>query len=335
MRPAAIARAREMKLDAVGCGSMVVDLFYRTPRIIGADEKILLNPKPANPQAAVGGVVLNHLGWARVLGLKTGIFGKIGSDANGKLLRRGMRRLRIKPHLTSDGSASAFAAIFLDPAGNRAIYMSRGATAELTPNEIEQVHRCFIGSARIVTTEISQLPLRTVIAILRVAQEGGLTSILDVDVPPSDACAMLGSQKELEKALRLATILKPAKAAARELAGKDTTEDSLKTAALLRERYGSRAVLLTEGDRGCAIATESEALNVPAFRVKQVDSTGAGDAFMGAIIAGLRWGLPWAHIGRLGNAAGAVCVTQVGAFPSGFGQLKEIQGLFGEDLPNA
>jgi ribokinase len=323
-----------MKLDAAGCGSMVVDLFYRTPRIIGADEKILLNPKPTNPQAAVGGVVLNHLGWAQVLGLKTGIFGKIGNDANGKLLRRGMRRLGIKPHLTSDGSASSFATIFLDPAGNRAIYMSRGATAELTPNEIEQIHRGFIASAPIITTEISQVPLRTVVAVLRIAQENGLTSILDVDVPPSDAYATLGSQKELELALRLATILKPAKAAARELASKDATDDSLKTAALLRERYRNRAVLLTDGERGCAIAAESEALNVPAFRVKQVDSTGAGDAFMGALIAGLRWGLPWAHIGRLGNAAGAVCVTQIGAFPSGFHQFQEIQRLFGEPLPN-
>ncbi len=64
-----------MKLDAVGCGSMVVDLYHRTPRIIGADEKILIDSggsrRAPAVQAAVGGVVLNHLGWARVLGLRT------------------------------------------------------------------------------------------------------------------------------------------------------------------------------------------------------------------------------------------------------------------------
>ncbi len=312
---------------------MVVDLFYRTPRIIERDEKILLNPKPLSPQAVVGGVVLNHLGWARVLGLDVGIFGKMGNDANGKLLRGGMRRLGIKSHLTTDGSASSYAAIFLDPEGNRAIYMSRGATAELTSGDIERDHRGFIGNAHIVTTEISQLPLRTVIAILRAAKDYGLTTILDIDVPPSDACATLGNQRELDRALRLATILKPAKTAARELVGVGGSRDSLDTASILRERYDSRAVFLTEGDRGCAIATASETLHIPAFRVKQVDSTGAGDAFMGAIIAGLRWGWPWDPIGRLGNAAGAVCVTQIGAFPTHLGLFKKIQRFFGEALP--
>ena len=66
---------------------MVVDQFYRTPRIISADEKILLDSgrNGAAPEPpAVGGVVLNHLGWARVLGLDVGIFGKMGDDRNGE-----------------------------------------------------------------------------------------------------------------------------------------------------------------------------------------------------------------------------------------------------------
>src|SRR5277367_5431274 len=60
----------EEKLDLVGCGSMVVDLFYRTPRIIRADEKILLRPHTASAaieRTQVGGLVLNHLGWGRIL----------------------------------------------------------------------------------------------------------------------------------------------------------------------------------------------------------------------------------------------------------------------------
>jgi sulfofructose kinase len=72
---------------------------------------------------------------------------------------------------------------------------------------------------------------------------------------------------------------------------------------------------------------------VPAFRVRQLDSTGAGDAFMGALIAGLRWGLDWAAICRLANAAGAVCVTRLGAFPSAPGLRKKIQGLYSDKLP--
>jgi len=102
----------DLKLDAVGCGSMVVDQFIRTPRIIGADEKILLDSgrnRSASEPPAVGGVVLNHLGWARVLGLGVGIFGKMGDDRYGGILRGGMNALGIRHHLTLDGSASSFA----------------------------------------------------------------------------------------------------------------------------------------------------------------------------------------------------------------------------------
>src|ERR1700726_1789530 len=118
----------DSKLDVVGCGSMVVDLFYRTPRIIKADEKVILDANGtgvAIEQASVGGVVLNHLGWARVLGLETGIFGKMGDDRNGEVLRDGMESLGIRHHLTLDGLASSYATVFVDPAGNRAIYMMR------------------------------------------------------------------------------------------------------------------------------------------------------------------------------------------------------------------
>src|SRR5277367_5136289 len=106
----------EEKLDVVGCGSMVVDLIYRTPRIVRADEKILLlqhAPEGHAEQRAVGGVVLNHLGWARVLGLTAGIFGKMADDRNGAFLRLGMDDLGIQHHLTLDGNESSFATVYV------------------------------------------------------------------------------------------------------------------------------------------------------------------------------------------------------------------------------
>ncbi|MGH7987816.1 MAG: PfkB family carbohydrate kinase [Candidatus Binataceae bacterium] len=322
----------EEKLDVIGCGSMVVDLFHRTPRIIRADEKILLDGKHATTvqeQAAVGGCVLNHLGWARVLGLETGIFGRMGDDHHGAILRDGMNRLGIRHQLTLDGSASSHADIFVDADGNRAIYMTRGATAELRPADIRH-HAAFIHRAHWITTEISQLPLPTVIELLSFARERSIPTVLDVDVPPADACASLGSRMALERALKLATILKPSKAAARELAG---VEEPLQAAEAIRHRYGSRAVVITEGAAGCVVSACGVALRVQAFKVKQADSTGAGDAFLGGMLAGLRRGLQWPAIARLGNAAGAVCVTRVGAFPSGFELRDETLSLYGGALP--
>jgi sugar/nucleoside kinase (ribokinase family)/D-arabinose 5-phosphate isomerase GutQ len=324
----------EEKLDVVGCGSMVVDLFYRTPRIIRADEKILLRAHTASAaieRTQVGGLVLNHLGWGRILGLKTGIFGKLGDDRNGEFLRDGMDRLGIRHHLTFDGTASAFASIFVDANGDRAIYMARGATGELTPAEVRSRHGAFIRRANLVSTEISQLPIRTVLAILLFARTHSIPTILDVDVPPSDAIGSLGTRAELERALKLATWLKPSKAAAREIVT-GNGRDTLKMAEAIRARYGSRAVIITEGDKGCSIAARDTSVRVPAFKVKQIDSTGAGDAFLAGIFAGLRLGMPWDKIGRLANAAGAVAVTRLGAFPSGFEVRDEVLDLYGEAI---
>ena len=313
---------------------MVVDLFYRTPRIIRADEKILLRAHTASAaieRTQVGGLVLNHLGWGRILGLKTGIFGKMGDDRNGEFLRDGMDRLGIRHHLTFDGTASAFANIFVDANGDRAIYMARGATGELTSAEVRSRHGAFIRRANLVSTEISQLPIRTVLAILLFARTHSIPTVLDVDVPPSDAIGSLGTRAELERALKLATYLKPAKAAAREIVT-GNGRDPLKMAEAIRARYGNRAVIITEGDKGCSIAARDTSVRVPAFKVKQIDSTGAGDAFLAGVFAGLRLGMPWDKIGRLANAAGAVAVTRLGAFPSGFEVREEVLDLYGEAI---
>ena len=326
----------EAKLDVAGCGSMVVDLFYRTPRFVRAEEKIALDAHHDDgrmERAAVGGLVLNHLGWARVLGLEVGVFGKIGADRNGEFLRRGMDQLGIRHHLTTDGSASSFAKIFVDAGGERAIYMARGATAELASDEIRRRHAGFIRHARMISTEISQLPLRTVIALLLFARANSIPTVLDVDLPPADACPVLGTRAELERALRLATILKPTRLSARALVGAGRS-DILKLAQAMRARYQSEAVVVTDGERGCAIAAAGTALRLPAFAVKVIDTTGAGDAFLGAMLAGLRWDLPWRAIGTLANAAGAVCVGRLGAFPAGFEVRDEVLALFRDAMPD-
>jgi len=66
-----------------------------------------------------------------------------------------------------------------------------------------------------------------------------------------------------------------------------------------------------------------------------VDTTGAGDAFLGGVMAGLRWGLKWPEIGRLANAAAAVCIQRLGAFPAGFEVRSRILKLYGRPLPLA
>ena len=90
-------------LAVVGIGSMVLDRIARVPRILGADEKGIVRDTDSGPvRECVGGVVLNHLGWAAALGLPVGIFGKQADDAEGRFLRSAMDRLGIARHIALD-----------------------------------------------------------------------------------------------------------------------------------------------------------------------------------------------------------------------------------------
>lgn len=308
----------EKRFDLVGIGSMVVDLMYKTPRIIGSEEKIALEPfdDGSMMQMLVGGVTLNHLSWAGLLGLRTGIFGKQADDEYGRFLRAGMDRYSIDKHITLDGAASSFAHIFIAPGGARAAYMGLAATAETTGDYIRAEHADYIRGSKMVSTEICQLPLDAVVAVLQIAREAGVATALDVDIPRSDALVSLGTAEDFERALSLADYIKPSKAAVLEITGES---DALRAAQILRERYKAKAVIITDGDAGCAIASDGlpEALNahVASYPVKAIDSTGAGDAFFGGLIAGLHYGLEWKNTLKLANACGAACCEILGATP--------------------
>jgi arabinose-5-phosphate isomerase len=304
-------------LDVVGIGSMVVDRLHRVPRLLGADQKaILRDVQSGGPMRAfTGGVVLNHLGWAAALGLRAGIFGRQADDENGRWLRAAMDRAGIERDISLGGSASSFAEVFVDDAGARAIYMAPGATAETTPEHVRRDHAPFIRRAARLTTEVSQLPLATALEALRIAREAGIPTVVDLDLPPSDALAQgLGDESTLMQVLSAADLLKPSRSAARELAPRAGGDPS-ELAHALRARFGCAAVVVTDGEAGCAIEAETFRGFVRAQPVKVLDTTGAGDAFLGGLLAALHFGLGWEAAARLANACGAACVERLGAFP--------------------
>ncbi|MCH2172574.1 carbohydrate kinase family protein [Myxococcota bacterium] len=301
-------------LDVAGIGSMVVDRVHRTPRILGGDAKGMLHELPGAGavQRHVGGVVLNHLGWAAALGARVGIFGRQGDDEDGRFLQAAMDRLGIEHDLLRVDAATSLAEIFVDDAGARAIYMAPGATSGTTAAQVREHHGVFIGRARIVSTEVSQLPLGAACEALRVARGGSATCVVDLDVPPSDALASLGNEAELDQLLRSAHTLKPSKQAALELVA---GSDALDIARRLRAEYANDAVVVTDGEAGCAVTSESYEGWVTGRSVTVVDTTGAGDAFLGGLLVGRGQGLGWEDAARLANACGAACAQQLGAFP--------------------
>jgi arabinose-5-phosphate isomerase len=224
-----------------------------------------------------------------------------------------MERLGIAHSIDLAGSASSVSEIFVDDAGERTIYMAPAATSETTPEHV-RTHAAFVGRARRVTTEVSQLPLAAARTALELARAAGAATVVDLDLPPSDALASgLGDEAALDAVLRGADLLKPAKSACRELAL--GTSGPLELARALRARYGNGAVVVTDGEAGCAIAAYDFEGFVRARPVKALDTTGAGDAFLGGLLAALAADLGWEAAARLGNACGAACVEQLGAFP--------------------
>ena len=302
----------------VGAGSNVVDVIYRVNRIAGPEEKTYIVPDEGGAivSEVVGGVTLNHLAWSALLGVPAGLFGFQGDDRYGAMIRdemdrRGIDRSAIR---VREGRPSSFSIVNVADDADRAIYMARALTAETTAADVETHFADYIRSAAMVTTEISQLPLDAVIAILRIAREAGAITVLDVDVPPDFAIevAGLGSAAELEEALRLADVVKPAKAAALQMVEAGGSEER---AERILDRYGARLVAITEGAQGAVITDGNQTIRPPVKPVDARDTTGAGDAFLGGLIAGLYHGLTLRDTAGLANACGAVCCRIAGAIP--------------------
>jgi arabinose-5-phosphate isomerase len=304
------------RLDLVGIGSMVLDRMHRTRRVLAANEKGLLDSIGGEGpvQSCIGGLMLNQLGWAGLFGLQVGLFGRQAEDEAGRLLRAAMARHHIATDLDLSGRASSIAEIFVDEAGERAIYMAAGATAETRPEHVLENHAEFIGRGSRLTTEISQLPLDTTLAALKFAHERGLSTVVDLDILPTDAIAGLGDRATLDAVLGEADLLKPTSAAARELFPEISDLEGL--ARELRSQFGATTVVITDGERGSLLANEDGERWIPAYAPRDVvDSTGAGDAFLGGFLAGEALGLDAVDAAKLGNACGAACVERMGAFP--------------------
>jgi arabinose-5-phosphate isomerase len=315
----------------VGIGSNVVDVIYRTNKIAGPEEKtyILFNDEGRIVKEVIGGVTLNHLAWANLLGLPTGLFGFQGDDRYGTMIREEMDRHGIERSAVKirANAPASFSIVNVAVDANRSIYMARALTGETTGQDIETNFADYIRAAGLVTTEISQLPLDAVISVLRIAREAGVPTVLDVDVPPDFAIdvAGLGSADDFDEAVSLADVIKPAKAAADQMVDANTPEER---AGRIFEKYTPRLVAITDGEQGAVMTDGAQTIRVPAQPIQARDTTGAGDAFLGGLVAGLYHGLSLDSLARLANACGGACCLVDGAFPLLDQSLTQVQSLY-------
>jgi sugar/nucleoside kinase (ribokinase family) len=295
-------------VDVVGIGSCTVDYFAIVPRLLGPEEKI----NAERMEIHAGGVTANNLTQVARLGASTGWLGLIGDDENGRIIQRafsddGMDLSGIE---IVKGEHSSLTWIPVDSAGERCIYMFPNITGKISCYQVDNRFAPHIKKAKHFHTEASQLPIVPVKEGMRIAKEANVRVLFDLDVSPSFfAQSNLGTQEELTASLKLVDVLKPCKAAARELTG-ETDYERIADKLL---NLGPGLVAITMGADGCLIASRKQKVRVPAFRPDVVDTTGAGDAFMGGLSYALLQGWDQQRVGIFANACAALCCTRVGA----------------------
>jgi sugar/nucleoside kinase (ribokinase family) len=307
-------------VQVVGIGSCGVDYFAIVPRLLGPEEKINAD----RLEIHAGGVTGNNLTQVARLGASAGWLGLIGDDESGRLITKAFAEdgLDLSGVETVKGEQSTFTWIPVDAHGERCIYMFPNINGKLSAAQVRSRFAPHIKAAKHFHTEASQLPLPPVKEALQVARAAGVRVIFDLDVAPSYfAHAKLGAEKDLVAALQLVDVLKPCKAAAREITGEtDYEKMALKLLAL-----GPKVVAVTMGAEGSLIASAGKTAHVPAFKVSVMDSTGAGDAFMGGLSYGLLQNWDHRQVGLFANACAAICCTQVGA--RAMGRRNEVVAL--------
>ena len=295
-------------MEVVGIGSCAVDYVAQVPRLLGPDEKINADRLEVHP----GGVTANNLTQVARLGASAGWLGLLGDDDNGRFIQDAFRAdgMDLSGISIVPGARSSMTWIPIDATGERSIYMFPNVTGTLTSEQVSSQFAPFIRAARHFHTEASQLPLAPIDSAMRIAREAGVRVLFDLDVAPSFFAQMgLGTEAALLASLGTVDVLKPCKAAARELTGETDFEAMARRLLTL----GPTLVALTMGGEGSILATDDELIAIPAFAVDVVDTTGAGDAFMGGLSYGLLEGWDLPLIGRFANACAALCCTKLGA----------------------
>lgn len=229
-----------------------------------------------------GGKGANQAVAARLCGARVSMIARVGDDLFGDATVRNFESAGIDAthvHI-SPGVSSGVAPIFVDSAGQNRIIVVKGANDLLTPADIDAAADVLRGADMIVMQ--LEVPVETVYHTLRFARSNGIRTILN----PAP-----GQPLDLAEAGQ-ADYLIPNETEAEALTGIAVHDlDSARACARRLIASGARRVILTLGANGALLADENADEHIEPFRVQPVDTTGAGDAFIGSLAVFLATGL--------------------------------------------
>jgi ribokinase len=264
-------------------GSANLDLVARTVRLPAAGETVLGTGFAEH----AGGKGLNQAVAAARAGAPTTFIGAVGDDDAGRALLAQLDGAGIDTRrVARSARPTGRALIAVDERGENSIVVVPGANADVEVTTLP--------AARVLLVQL-EVPIATVAVALGLARGVGMTTVLN----PAPAAPL---DTDL---LALVDVLVPNEHELSRLG----EADHLVAA-------GVGAVVTTLGSAGVRVVTHDQEWHVAAFPVRPVDTTGAGDAFCGALAARLAAGDALDAAVRVAAAAGALATTRMGAVPS-------------------
>ena len=292
-------------------GANMIDLIAYVPRFLNVGETL----HGSEFVMGYGGKGANQAVMAAKLGSNVVMVTKVGEDVFGGGTKENLEKYGINTRhvLTSKDAFSGVAPITVIPEGQNQIVIVSGANNLLTDSEIESARKDITESAYLVCQ--LEIDLNLTLKALKIAREVGTPTILN----PAPAVESL--PKEIYE---LTDIFCPNETETQILAGMKI--DSVESAELAAKEIltrGVKTVLITLGENGCLIVDSSSSTHIPAEKVSVVDTTGAGDAFVGALAHFLAIGL---SITESASRAVKVASISVGAkgTQSSFPDKKDI-----------
>lgn len=292
-----------MPANVVVIGSLNMDLVTRAPRLPKGGETLI-----GHSFATVsGGKGANQAVAAARLGAQVAMVGCVGNDDYGVQLRDALLAEQIDCQAVSTvADSSGVALIVVDDNSQNAIVIVAGANGAMTPAVIDRFD-AVLQAADVVICQL-EIPDATVGHALKRARELGKTVILN----PAPASRPLPADW-----FTAIDYLIPNESEAAALSGLpvDSLEDAESAASQLIA-MGAGKVIVTLGAQGSLFANGKDFEHFPAPKVKAVDTTAAGDTFVGGFAAALASGKSEAEAIRYGQVAAALSVTRAGAQPS-------------------
>ena len=285
--------------DITVLGIFVADISFLGNKIPSTGETILGDNYNIGP----GGKGCNQAIAISRLGGKVNFISKLGNDDYGKLAIDKLKNDNIDTSniIISNKHKTGVAGIHVDKnTGKNAITVVRGAPSSLT---IKEVDTNLIKQSKIFLTQL-EIPTEVTLHCLKAAKEYGLINILN----PAPACKL---SKDF---FRLADYFTPNETEAEFYTGiKITNEKEAKQAADKLINVGVKRVIITLGEKGLFYSDGKKNIYLNASSVKAIDTTGAGDAFNGALAFGLSKGKPIEDCLELANKVAGLSTTKLGA----------------------